>query len=344
MNERTGRVAVLVAPRTIEVREESVYQPADGAILVRVRAALTDGTDLKTYRRGHPLMPMPTRFGHEFSGDVAAVGGGVTEWAPGDAVACVHSGPCGRCFWCLGDEEELCESLTATMVFGAYADYVEIPARIVARNCYRKPEDVSYVEAAFLEPLACVVHSVAFLTFAPPSFVAVYGDGAFGIVHALLLARDGNRVVLCGRRRERLALAQELGIDAIDVRQESALDAIRARTDGRGADAVIECTGNAEIWELAPSLVRRGGTVSFFGGLPSGTRVSFEAGRVHYDEVRLVAPFHFSPKDVRRAYDLIASRTLPLVRLTSQTAGLDDIADVFAALDAGNGMKAVIEP
>jgi L-iditol 2-dehydrogenase len=335
---------MLVAPRTIEVREESVGEPSDGAILVRVRAALTDGTDLKTYRRGHPLMPMPTRFGHEFSGDVVTVGKGVSDWTAGDAVACVHSAPCGRCFWCLRDEEELCESLTSTMVFGAYADYVEIPARVVARNCYRKPVDVSYVEAAFLEPLACVVHSAAFLGLEPDSFVAVYGDGAFGILHALLLARHGHRVVLFGRRSERLSLARELGVDAVDVRQGPALDAIRARTEGRGADALIECTGNAEIWELAPWLVRRGGTVSFFGGLPSGTRVSFEAGRLHYDEVRLIAPFHFSPKDVRRAYDLIVSRTLPLSRLTSQTAGLDDIASVFASLDAGNGMKAVIEP
>jgi L-iditol 2-dehydrogenase len=340
----TGRIAMLVAPRTIEIRDESVRAPADGAILIRVRAALTDGTDLKTYRRGHPLMPMPTRFGHEFSGDVAAVGKGVTGWAPGDAVACAHSAPCGRCFWCLRDEEELCESLTDTMVFGAYADYVEIPARIAARNCYRKPLDVSYVEAAFLEPLACVVHSAAFLGLRPDSFVAVYGDGAFGILHALLLARDGHRVVLCGRRAERLALAREFGVDAIDVRLAPAIDAIRARTEGRGADALIECTGNAEVWELAPSLVRRGGTVSFFGGLPSGARVSFEAGRLHYDEVRLVAPFHFSPKDVRRAYDLIVGHTLALLRLTSQTAGLDDIATVFASLDAGNGMKAVIEP
>jgi L-iditol 2-dehydrogenase len=335
---------MLVAPRTIELREEAVDEPSGGAILIRVRAALTDGTDLKTYRRGHPLMPMPTRFGHEFSGDVAAVGRGVTEWAVGNAVACAHSGPCGRCFWCLRGEEELCESLTATMVFGAYADYVEIPARIVAHNCYRKPDDVSYVEAAFLEPLACVVHSAAFLELESDSFVAVYGDGAFGILHALLLDRNGHRVVLCGRRTERLALARELGIDVVDVRQESALDALRARTEGRGSDALVECTGNAEIWELAPSLVRRGGTASFFGGLPSGSRVSFEAGRLHYDEVRLIAPFHFSPKDVRSAYDLIAGRGLPLLRLTSQTAGLGDIANVFAALDAGHGMKAVIEP
>jgi L-iditol 2-dehydrogenase len=344
VNDRNGRVAILTAPRTIEIRGEAIRAPADGAILVRIRAALTDGTDLKTYRRGHPLMPFPARFGHEFSGDVAAIGRGVERWREGDAVMCVHSAPCGRCFWCRRDEEELCETLVETMIFGAYADYIEIPERIVARNAYRKPESISYANAAFLEPLSCVVHSIRFLAPQRDSVVAVYGDGAFGIMHALLLSREGIRVVLFGRRPERLAIAREFGIDSVDVRDEPAIDAIRGRTSGRGADALIECTGSTEIWELGPSLVRRGGTVSFFGGLPSETRVSFDAARLHYDEVRLIAPFHFAPKDVRRAYELIATGELPLLRLTSQTASLAEIAGLFGSLDAGYGMKAVIEP
>ncbi|HEY3675859.1 MAG TPA: alcohol dehydrogenase catalytic domain-containing protein [Candidatus Tumulicola sp.] len=344
MNGRNGRVAILTAPRTIEVRDEALRAPAAGAILVRVRAALTDGTDLKTYRRGHPLMPFPARFGHEFSGDVAATGRGVERWREGDAVMSVHSAPCGSCFWCRHDEEELCETLVETMIFGAYADYIEIPERILARNAYRKPESISYANAAFLEPLSCVVHSIRFLAAQRDSVVAVYGDGAFGIMHALLLARDGVRAVLFGRRPERLAIAREFGVDSVDVRDEPAIEAVRERTAGRGADALIECTGSKEIWELGPSLVRRGGTVSFFGGLPSETRVTFDAARLHYDEVRLIAPFHFAPKDVRQAYDLIAGGELPLLRLTSQTAGLNEITDVFGSLDAGRGMKAVIEP
>jgi L-iditol 2-dehydrogenase len=344
VNDRNGRVAILTAPRTIEIREEAMRPPADGAIIVRIRAALTDGTDLKTYRRGHPLMPFPARFGHEFSGDVAAIGRSVERWREGDAMMCVHSAPCGRCFWCRHDEEELCETLVETMIFGAYADYIEIPERILARNAYRKPESISYANAAFLEPLSCVVHSIRFLGPPRDSVVAVYGDGAFGIMHALLLSREGIRVVVFGRRPERLAIAREFGIDSVDVRDEPAIDAIRRSTTGRGADALIECTGSAQIWELGPSLVRRGGTVSFFGGLPSETRVSFDAARLHYDEVRLIAPFHFAPKDVRRAYELIATGELPLLQLTSQTASLGEIADVFGALDNGHGMKAVIEP
>jgi L-iditol 2-dehydrogenase len=344
VNATTGRVAYLTAPKTIELREEPVREPVLEGLLVRVRAALTDGTDLKTYRRGHPLMPFPARFGHEFSGEVAAIGKGTAGWRVGDPIVCVHSAPCTHCYWCLHGEEELCESLVETMVFGAYADYVQIPPRIVQRNAYPKPAGVSYSTAAFLEPLSCVVHSIRFLEPQQDGLVAIYGDGAFGIMHALLLEREGVRSVLFGRRTERLTLARELGIDAVDVRNLPAIEAIRARTEGRGADALIECTGNIDIWQLAPSLVRRGGIVSFFGGLPSETRVSFDAARLHYDQVQLIAPFHFASKDVRRAYELISSDELPLLRLTSRTAGLHEIEDVFASLDAGHGMKAVIEP
>jgi L-iditol 2-dehydrogenase len=339
-----SRVAMLVAPRQIELREEPVPAPPPGGIVVRVRAALTDGTDLKAYRRGHPRMPMPTRFGHEFSGDVAAVAAGVTALHVGDPVMTAHTAPCGHCFWCAAMQEELCERLMPTMVLGAYADYVAVPARIVERNCFRKPGDVSYAEAAFLEPLSCVVHSVAFLDPQPDSLVAIVGNGGFGILHALVLRQRGVRAVLAGRRPERLALARELGIETVDLQAQPLREALRERTDGRGADAAIECTGNAAIWETIPQVVRRGGTVSFFGGLPSDTRVGFAAERLHYDEVRLISPFHFAPCDVAQAYDLIAAHAIPVTRLLSHTYPLADIAAAFAHLDAGEGMKLRIEP
>ena len=339
-----ARVAMLIAPGRIELRREPRPSAPPGGIVVRVRAALTDGTDLKAYRRGHPKMPMPTRFGHEFSGDVAALGDGVADWRIDQPVMCVHSAPCGRCFWCAQGEEELCESVIPTMILGAYADYVAVPAPIVARNCFSKPDDVPYAEAAFLEPLACVVHSVRVLAAKPGAIVAVLGDGGFGILHALALAREGVEAVLIGRRPERLTLARDLGIETIDARATGDRDALLARTHGRGADAVVECTGVPAVWERAPELVRRGGTVSFYGGLPGGTRVSFEAARLHYDQLRLIGPFHFAPRDVRRAYELIAARAIPLQPLISHVYKLDGITEAFARLDAGEGMKFLIEP
>jgi L-iditol 2-dehydrogenase len=341
----TSRVAMLLAPKCVEVREEPAPLAEPGGIVVRVRAALTDGTDLKTYRRGHPKMPMPTRFGHEFSGDVVALGEGTANLGTGDAVMCVHTGPCGHCFWCREGQEELCDSIMSAMVLGAYSDLIAIPKRVVDVNCYPKPLDVSYEEGAFLEPLACVVRSLRALDAAPRATVAIAGNGAFGILHALLLQRSGAQPLLFGRREQRVALARDLGLESFNTNDEPIETVLSGRTGGRGADAAIECTGSVEMWERAPSFVRRGGTVSFFAGLPSGTRVTFDAARLHYDEVRLLAPFHFAPADVRTAFELIKSRTLPLHKLISDAYPLERVGDAFARLDAGgDALKLAILP
>ena len=347
MNE-AFRVAVLVEPGHIELQEERRALPQPGAILVRVRAALTDGTDLKTYRRGHPQMPFPTRFGHEFSGDVVAVGEDVQNFSVGDAVMSTHTAPCGSCFWCKAEQEELCERVMPEMLLGAYAEYIEIPKRVVERNCFLKPPSLSYQEAAFLEPLSCVVHSVETLVFVGGKqslrTAAIMGDGAFGVLHALVLRERGVRPLLIGRRAERLEVARAYGLDPIDARMDDVPAVIRGRTDGRGADAVIECTGTQTAWEQAPAHVRRGGVVSLFGGLPSGSTVMFSAERLHYDEVRIISPFHFTPRAVRAAHDLLTSQRFDLLPLVTHTYPLTRISDVFRRLDAGEGMKACIEP
>jgi L-iditol 2-dehydrogenase len=337
--------AVLVEPGRIELCERPIPRPSPGGMVVRVRAALTDGTDLKAYRRGHPRMPAPTPFGHEFSGDVAAVADDVTNFAVGDAVMCVHTAPCGTCFWCARRQEELCERLMSTMILGAYAEYIEVPKHIVRRNAYAKPADLSYSAAAFLEPLSCVVHSLNILNAGPGESVAVIGDGGFGLLHALLLVRRGVDAVLIGRREARLGLGRQFGVQHIvNSREGDALEMIRSLTDGRGADAVIECTGMQQVWEDAPSMVRRGGTVSFFGGLPDNAHVSFTAARLHYDEVRLVSPFHFTPAAVKSAYDLLAGGHVDPRPLITSTVPLDDIASVFTRLDQGEGIKFAIKP
>ncbi len=338
------RAGYLVAPQRIELREAPVPQPLAGEVVVRVRVALTDGTDLKAFRRGHPQMPMPTRFGHEFAGDVAAVGAGVSAFAEGDPVMSVHSAPDGTCFWCRDGQEELCERVMETKILGAYADYIVLPPHIVACNAFRKPEALSYEAAAFLEPLACVVHSIDLLAVKPGAVVAVIGVGGFGLLHALVLRARGAEPVVFGRRPDRLALARELGASHAVAAGDGAVERMRALTAGRGADAVVECTGVQGVWEQAPQYARRGGTVSFFGGLPGGATLTVDAARLHYDELRLISPFHFTPRAVSSAYDLLASGTIDPTPLISARYSLDRLADAFAQLDGGDGIKYAIAP
>ncbi len=325
----------------MELRDDEMPEPESGGIVVRVRAALTDGTDLKAFRRGHPKMPMPTRFGHEFSGDVASVGEGVTAFSAGEAIMAVHSAPDGTCYWCVRGEEELCQSAMETKILGAYAEYISVPKHIVERNVFRKPVTVSYEAAAFLEPVACVVHALQMLAPRPGDAIAIVGDGGFGILHALVARTLGARAILVGRRSERLALARSLGIvETIDARAQTNVGAaIRALSENRGADAVIESTGALDVWEAAPAYVRRGGSVVLFGGLPSGTRVAYDSSRLHYDEVKLLGPFHFTPRAVRAAYDLLTARAIEVEPIVSERFPLERLEDAFRSLDAGRGLS-----
>lgn len=337
------RAAYLIAPGRLELRAAEIPKAGPGEVVVRIRVALTDGTDLKAFRRGHPKMPMPTRFGHEFSGDVATVGEGVSAFAPGDGIMSVHTAPDGTCFWCRAGQEELCERVMETMLLGAYAEYIVLPKHIVGRNAFHKPEALSYEAAAFLEPLSCVVHSVDQLAPAPGSTVVILGVGGFALLHAIVLRARGAEPLVVGRRLDRLALALELGAARAIVWDE-APQAVSRLTEGRGADAVIECTGVQSVWEGAHRFVRRGGIVSLFGGLPTGSQMAIDAARLHYDEVRVQSPFHFTPRAVRSAYDLLANRRVDPTPLISERYPLDRLVEAFAQLDGGAAIKYAIIP
>ncbi|MBX6378514.1 MAG: alcohol dehydrogenase catalytic domain-containing protein, partial [Clostridia bacterium] len=153
------RAVHLVQPGCLELRDVPTPTPGEGEIVVRVEAALTCGTDLKAFRRGHRYIPMPGPFGHEYAGTVVAVGEAVRRFRVGDAVAGVHSAPCFSCYWCRVGQENLCPHLT--MTFGAYAEYLRLPAAVVAHNTFLRPANLPAEEAALVEPLACVLHGLA---------------------------------------------------------------------------------------------------------------------------------------------------------------------------------------
>ena len=184
------RQAVLLEPRRIELITRPVPTPGAGEVLLRVRAALTCGTDLKTYRRGHPKVPFGP-FGHECAGDVAAVGGGVSHVREGDAVVPTPTAPCGVCAPCRQSRENLCERQFEGIVLGAYADYLLVNEKVAARHLLRKPNEISYIEAAFLEPLSCVIHAWDRLRPRPVEHVAVIGLGAIGLLHVKMAKAVG---------------------------------------------------------------------------------------------------------------------------------------------------------
>jgi L-iditol 2-dehydrogenase len=340
------RQAVLAEPGRLEVREATLPHPGPGEVLLQIKCALTCGTDLKTYRRGHPMWQLPTPLGHEFAGIVAEIGAGVENFRPGDALMAAPTAPCGECFYCGRGQENLCAQAIGKMVLGGYADYVLVGSHVVACNAFHKPADLPFEEAALLEPLACVVHAHESARPQPFESALIIGAGPFALLHMLVLRVFGVReIVVAGRGAQRLEWAGQLGADrVIDARQTGAEEAVAQINGGFGPDLVIECTGQVAGWAAAFARVRRGGRVVFFGGCPLNTTLAIDTRRMHYDNLTLLAPFHFCPRHVRRAFELLCARQLGAGRIVNARRRLNELAEVFTMLELGAVLKCAVIP
>src|ERR1035438_2780475 len=273
-----------------DVRLESVPIPAigRGELLVRVRTALTCGTDVKVFRRGYhaKMIKPPALFGHEMAGDVVAVGEGVPRFKVGQRVVAANSAPCEECFFCRRGQQNLCEDLLFNN--GAYAEFIRIPARIVERNTYRIPEGVSYHDAALIEPLACVLKGFEETAPRPGDTIAILGLGPIGLMFVRLARLYGCRVIAIGRRRTQLDRAEAMGAHELVRADQHAntVEAVRNLTGGRGADIAVEAVGKPETWHWVLDMVRRGGTLNFFGGCPNDSRVMFDTNLLHYSSTQ----------------------------------------------------------
>ena len=341
--------AMFYAPMDVRLEERPVPLVGSGEVLVQVAAATTCGTDVKTYRRGHPLLfrHPPEGFGHEVAGLVVATGAGVTRFRAGDRVAIANSAPCFQCFYCRRGQYSLCEDLL--FLNGAYAEYILVPERIVRHNLYQLPAQTSYIAAALAEPLACALHGIDASAVASNSTVAILGAGPLGLLLTAAAKLRGAHVILTGRGSERLALGRRFGADCVlDVTGLSLpeqCDAIRAQTEGkRGADVVIEAIGMTETWELAVRAVRPGGLVNFFGGCPAGTQVSLETRPLHYSELTLKGVFHHTPAYFAQAVDIINGQHINIEALITERVPLSELLSVFERLLQKRGVKYAIIP
>lgn len=308
------------APGDARVDDVPDPVPGPGDVLVRVEVALTDGTDIKAFRRGHPLLlgEPPAPLGHEFCG---------IEVATGRRVVAANSAPCGACGACARGAETLCERLLP-LLNCAYAELLVVPERIARVNLLPVPPGLPSEVAALVEPLACCLHGVRQAAIGAGDTVAVLGAGPIGLMLCACVADAGARPVVVGGRPERRALAVEFGA---------------VPGDGEDADVAIEATGSAEGWRDAVALVRPGGTAVLFSGLPSGTEVPFDAFRLHYEQLTVRGVFHHTPRTVRAALAFLASGARPWQKLITHEVGLEGVAALFAD-PPRDYLKAAVRP
>jgi L-iditol 2-dehydrogenase len=339
--------AVLYGKEHLQVEPVAVPVIGSGDILVRVKVALTCGTDVKVFRRGYHarMIVPPAVFGHELAGDVVAVGEDVSRFSVGDRVVAANSAPCEKCFYCRKGLANLCEDLLFNN--GAYAEYIRIPERIVERNTYPIPAHVGYRDAALVEPLACVVRGFEETSPQPGDAIAILGLGPIGLMFVKLAKLYGCRVIALGRRKTQLDRAAALGADELITAQDDVdpVKIVRSLTHGRGVDIAIEAVGKPQVWQWAVNMVRRGGTVNFFGGCPNDSRVALDTNLLHYSEITCKATFHHTPAYIRKALDLVCAGQVTASFFVNREEPLANLLDVMRHLMSHNGhLKTAILP
>ena len=339
--------AVLYGKEHVEIKKVAVPLLGDGDVLVRVRAALTCGTDVKVFHRGYHarMIVPPALFGHELAGDVVEVGKSVRSFKPGQRVVAANSAPCGECFYCKKQNENLCEHLLFNN--GAYAEFIRIPSQIVEKNMYEIPEHVAYQDAALAEPLACVIRGIDETGVKAGDTVVVIGVGPIGLMFVRLLALRNCRVIAIGRRKPQLDRAIKLGAQvALSINDEKDIvAAVRRETSSYGADVVIEAVGTPETWQQAVLMLRRGGVANFFGGCPTDTVVQLDTQLMHYSEITCMASFHHTPAHVRKALEAVIAGYITAYDFVTGEEPLSNLNEVLShQLHQNGAVKTAIIP
>jgi L-iditol 2-dehydrogenase len=330
------RAAVLHGREDVRVEEVASPPLRKGEARIGIEAALTCGTDLKVFKRGYHarMIVPPAVFGHELAGIITEVSASTADWRIGDRVVVANSAPCGNCFFCSHTQENLCDDLQ--FLNGAYAESIVVPHRMVQKNLLRLQPETHFRDAALMEPLACVVQGMEDSNIRAGQNVLVIGSGPIGLMFVALAKQAGCQVTVAGRGSSRLKTAQRLGAtQTISVEGKTNFIAgIKEQTDP--FDVVIEAVGKTETWEAAVQLVRKGGTVNFFGGCPSGTSVSLDTSLIHYSSLTLVASFHHTPRTIRRALEFIESGVIRANDFVDGEAPLSRLPELFRGMALGN--------
>jgi L-iditol 2-dehydrogenase len=339
--------AVLYGKEHVEIEKVAIPQLGEGDILVRVRAALTCGTDVKVFRRGYHarMIVPPALFGHELAGDIVATGSAVRGFRVGQRVVAANSAPCGECFYCRKNNENLCENLLFNN--GAYAEFIRIPARLVQRNLYEIPEHVEYQDAALVEPLACVIRGIDETQVKPGDTVVVIGVGPIGLMFVRLLSLRGCRVIAIGRRRPQLDRALKLGaaVSLSILEERDIVSAVKRETMGYGADVVMEAVGTVDTWQQAILMLRRGGVLNFFGGCPTDTQVQLDTQLMHYSEITCMASFHHTPAHIRKALEAVVAGYITASDFVTGEEPLSNLNEVLSyQLHKNGAVKTAIIP
>jgi L-iditol 2-dehydrogenase len=339
------RVAMYYSNRDVRLEEMPVPQIGAGEVLMRVETSGICGTDLLEWYRLHKA---PLVLGHEVAGVVEAVGEGVRHHEVRERICVAHHVPCNTCHYCLSGHHTVCDTLRRTNFDpGGFAEYVRLPRINVEQGIFPLPDEVSFEEATFVEPLACVLRGQRLAHLQSGQTVLVIGSGVAGLLHIQLARASGAGYIMATDVVDyRLEAARKLGADIAVQAGEYTLDHLRRAADGRLADLVVLCSGATSAINQALQSVERGGTVLFFAPTGPGVSIPISVNDLFWrSEITLTSSYGGSPGDYAAALELIQGGTIRVRDMITHRLGLAEVELGFQLVArAQDSLKVIIEP
>jgi L-iditol 2-dehydrogenase len=339
------RVAMYYNNKDIRIEEMPMPRISPGELLLRTEASGICGSDVMEWYR---IKRAPLVLGHEVAGEVVEVGEGVDLYKKGDRVVASHHVPCNTCRYCLGGHHTVCETLRSTNFDpGGFAEYVRLPSINTDRGVCLIPDEVSFEEATFTEPLACVVRGQRIAGLQPGETVLVIGSGIAGLLHVQLARATGaGRVVATDVSEARLLAAREFGADAVVHAGKDIPSELRSVNDGWLADKVLVCTGAKSANLQALESVERGGTVLFFAPTDPDVTLPISVNDLFFrNDVTLTTSYAGSPSDHVMAMEHIRAGNVNVKKMITDRLSLSEASKGFQLVaEAQDSIKVIIEP
>jgi len=331
-----------------DVRLEKVATPTigEGELLVRIEASGICGSDVMEWYRLHKA---PLILGHEISGEVVEVGGGIDNFKPGDRVVSTHHVPCLTCHYCLRGHETVCETLLSGTHFdpGGFCEYVRLPAINVERGTWHLPDHLSFDAATFVEPLACILRGQQTARLRAGDSVLVLGSGLAGLLHiSLAKATGAGLITAIDMSAFRLQAAEQFGASHTFRADQDVAALFRGKNQNRGADLVIVCTSAKAAFEQAFGAVAKGGTILFFAPTMDGVTLPLSVNDIFWRrDVTLTTTYAGGPADCRTALELIGHDRVPVEEMITHRLGLAEADTGFKlTAEADDSLKVIIRP
>jgi len=338
------RVAMYYNNQDVRLEEMPAPRIGPGELLVKVLASGICGSDVMEWYR---IKKAPLVLGHEITGEIADVGEGVDCYHVGDRVFVSHHVPCNTCRYCLHGLHTVCETLHTTNYDpGGFAEYLRVPPLNVDRGVFLLPDEISFDDGTFIEPLACVVRGQRLARLLPGQTVLVLGSGISGLLHvAMARASGAGRIVATDVSDYRLHAAQRLGADCVIHAEADVPARLRQDNDNRLADLVIVCTGAFPAFSQALQSVDRGGTVLFFAPTGPGMELPVPVNEFWRKGITLMPSYGGGPLDICVAIDLIRARRVPVHEMITHRLGLAETGLGFRLVaEGGESIKVIVEP